>query len=130
MKILGSIGRVRNGPPYFHAYILGCRRLGKKFRSLLSHHDFRAFFLTAYQGCFLIFVSVFRHSVSDPFPYLFFRPCLPLRTSFPRCPSSSRHEGAAASSVLSLRAFRNIPVRPTREFSHAGRGPAMAGMNG
>jgi hypothetical protein len=31
----------------------------------------------------LIFVSVFRYSVSDPFPYLSYRPCLPLRLSFP-----------------------------------------------
>jgi hypothetical protein len=89
----------------------------------------QAFFLAAYQGCFLIFVSVSRHSVSDSFPYLFCRPCLPLRTSFSRCPSSSRREGAAASSALSWRTFMNIPVRPTREFSHAGRGPATAGMN-
>jgi hypothetical protein len=34
----------------------------------------------------LIFVSVFRHSVSDSFPYLFCRPCLPLRTSFSPVP--------------------------------------------
>jgi hypothetical protein len=28
----------------------------------------KAFFLAAYQACFLTFVSVFRRSVSDPFP--------------------------------------------------------------
>jgi hypothetical protein len=47
-------------------------------RALIS---FRAFFLAAYQACFLTFVSVYRHSVSDPFPYLSCRPCLPLRVS-------------------------------------------------
>ena len=46
----------------------------------------KAFFLAAYQGCFLIFVSVFRRSVSDSLPYLFCRPCLPLHTSFPVIP--------------------------------------------
>ena len=38
----------------------------------------KAFFLAAYQPCFLIFVSLFRRSVSDPFPCLSCRLCLPL----------------------------------------------------
>jgi len=54
----------------------------------------KAFFWAAYQGSFLFFVSVFRPSVSDPFPYLSYRPYLPLPTSFSRCLSSFRHEGA------------------------------------
>jgi hypothetical protein len=95
-------------------------------RTLIS---IKAFFLAVYQACSLTFASVFRHSVSDPFLYLSCRPCLPLRASFSRCPSSSRHEGAAALLVPSLRTFLNIPVRPTREFIHAARGPATIGMN-
>jgi hypothetical protein len=38
----------------------------------------KAFFSAAYQGSFLFFVSVFRPSVSDPFPYLSYRPYLPV----------------------------------------------------
>ena len=111
------------------AVLFSALKHGYQRRKDEDRDSIKAFFLAAYQGCFLIFVSVSRHSVSDSFSYLFCRPCLPLRTSFSSCPSSSRREGVAASSALSLRTFMNIPVRPTREFSHAGRGPATAGMN-
>ena len=89
----------------------------------------KGFFSVASLASLLPFVPVCLSSVSDPCPYPSCL-CLPLRTSFSRCPSSSRRENVAASSVLSLRTFMNIPVRPTREFSHAGRRPATAGMNG
>jgi hypothetical protein len=42
----------------------------------------------------LIFVSVFRYSVSDPFPYLSSRPCLPLLSPFPVDPQFSQFDGA------------------------------------
>ena len=52
----------------------------------LNAISIKDFFLAAYQACFLIFASVFRCSVSAPFPYLSYRPCLPLQLSFPCCP--------------------------------------------
>ena len=52
------------------------------FADLCTVISIKAFFLAAYQACFLTFVSVFRRSVSDPFPYLSCRPCLPLSLSF------------------------------------------------
>ena len=45
----------------------------------------KAFFLAACQNCYLIFVSVFRPFVSDPFPYLSYRPCLPSNLSLSYC---------------------------------------------
>jgi len=64
----------------------------------------KGFFSVASLASLLPFVPVCLSSVSDPCPYPSCL-CLPLRTSFSRCPSSSRREGAAASSVLSLRTF-------------------------
>ena len=64
----------------------------------------KGFFSVASLSSLLPFVPVCLSSVSDPCPYPSCL-CLPLRTSFSRCPSSSRREGAAASSVLSLRTF-------------------------
>ena len=64
----------------------------------------KGFFSVASLASPLPFVPVCLSSVSDPYPYPSCL-CLPLRTSFSRCPSSSRREGAAASSVLSLRTF-------------------------
>jgi len=62
--------------------IASSRGLKADLRSVIS---IKAFFLAACQSCFLTFVSVFRRSVSDPFPYLSCRPCLPLRLSFSCC---------------------------------------------
>ncbi|MBU4037388.1 MAG: hypothetical protein KKA35_13265, partial [Proteobacteria bacterium] len=68
-----------------------------RYRSLCTSHGesccadlrtvipIKAFFLAAYQACFLIFDSVFRCFVSDPFPYFSYRPCLPLSLSFSCC---------------------------------------------
>ena len=53
---------------------------------------------------FLPSFAVLLSSVSGSFPCPSCL-CLPLRTSFSRCPCSSRREGAAASSVLALRTF-------------------------
>jgi len=64
----------------------------------------KGFFSVASIASLLLFVPVCLSSVSDPCPYPSCL-CLPLRISFPRCPSSSRREGAAASSFLSLRTF-------------------------
>jgi len=72
----------------------------------------KGFFSVASLSSLLPFVPVCLSSVSAPCPYPSCL-CLPLRTSFSRCPSSSRREGAAASSVLSLRTLMNIPVCPT-----------------
>jgi len=72
----------------------------------------KGFFSVASLSSLLPFVPVCLSSVSDPCPYPSCL-CLPLRTSFSRCPSSSRREGAAASSVLSLRTFMNIHVWST-----------------
>jgi hypothetical protein len=69
----------------------------------------KGFFSVASLSSLLPFVPVCLSSVSDPCPYPSCL-CLPLRTSFSRCPSSSRREDAAASSVLSLRTFMNIHV--------------------
>jgi len=66
------------------------------------------------------FVAFCRWSVSDPFPYPSC-PCLPLCTSSSRCPSGSRREGAAVSSVLSLRTFTNIPGWRTFRVTRADR---------
>ena len=64
----------------------------------------KGFFSVASLASLLPFVPVCLSSVSDPCPYPSCL-CLPLRTSFSRWPSSSRREGAAASSVLSLHTF-------------------------
>jgi len=64
----------------------------------------KGFFSVAALASLLPFVPVCLSSVSDPCPYPSCL-CLPLRTSFSSCPSPSRREGAAASSVLPLRTF-------------------------
>ena len=86
----------------------------------------KGFFSVASPASFLPSVPVCLSSVSDPCPYPSCL-CLPLHTSFSRCPSSSRREGAAASSVLSLRTFMSIPVWPTTRISRrCGRSAAFA----
>ncbi len=72
----------------------------------------KGFFWVASLSSLSPFVPVCLSSVSDPSPYPSCL-CLPLRTSFSRSPSSSRREGAAASSGLSLRTFVNIHVWST-----------------
>ena len=82
------------------------------WRGHLTMLSVKGFFSVASLSSLLPFVPVCLSSVSDPCPYPSCL-CLPLRTSFSRCPSSSRREGAAASSVPSLCTFMNIPVWPT-----------------
>jgi hypothetical protein len=106
----------RKGPEVFMGSILHCAR-EKLFCRSPTAISIKAFFLPVYQTCFATFVSVFRHSASDPFLYPSCRPCLPFCLSFSHFPSPSRREGAAALSVLSLGAFMNIPVRPRRANS-------------
>ena len=69
----------------------------------------KGFFSVASIASLLPFVPVCLSSVSDPCLYPSCL-CLPLRTSFSRCPPYSRREGAAASSVLSLGAFIVLEV--------------------
>ena len=75
----------------------------------------KGFFSVASPASFFPFVPVCSSSVSDPCPYPSCL-CLPLYTSFSCCPSSSRREGAAASSVLSLPTFMSIPACPTNTY--------------
>jgi len=62
------------------------------------------FLSVASPASFLPSFAVLLSSVSDSFPYPSCL-CLPLRTSFSRCPCSSHREGAVESSVLALRTF-------------------------
>ena len=75
----------------------------------LSMLSVKGFFSVASIASLFPFVPVCLSSVSDPCLYPSCL-CLPLRTSFSRCPPNSRREGAAASSVLSLGAFIVLEV--------------------
>ena len=51
-------------------------RRQNRFAEFRAAVPIKPFFEAAYQTCFLTFASVFRRSVSDPFPCLSCHPCL------------------------------------------------------